>query len=149
MVYIWEFEFFTSSGQVAALPCGDLGYGATFGEDLEEAVESAADFLSCVVDDHLIHGKDLPALEFGHEAEHGGRIIAVAVERSLKDIPAMTAAEAARELGVSTARVAQLVKAGLLDSWKEGQHRMVTLASVEARKEYDPKPGRPRELAFQ
>lgn len=143
MVYIWEFEFFEEDGGFCAIPCGDFGYGATCGDDLEEAVEYAADFLKMAVEDHLIHGKALPAIDFGHEPEHGGRIIAVAVECGLDDVPAMTAAEAARELGVSTARVAQLVRAGLLESWKDGSNRMVSVASVEARKAESPGPGRP------
>lgn len=66
------------------------------------------------------------------------------MSRSLGDIPAMTAADAARELGVSSARVAQLVKAGLLDSWKDGSRRMVSRDSVEARKVEVPKAGRPK-----
>ena len=97
------------------------------------------------VDERLMNGVELPAMEFGHEPEHGGRIIAVAVERSLEDIPAVTASEAARMLGVSTARVAQLVKSNLLDSWKVGGTRMVSVASIEARLEESPKPGRPKE----
>lgn len=148
MVYVWEFEFFESDGCVCAFPCGDFGYGATFGDDLEDAVEMAVDFLSMAVDDHLMNGTELPPMEFGHEPEHGGRIIAVAVERSLDDIPAVTSAEAARMLGVTNARVSQLVKVGLLDSWKVGGTRMVSKASVEARKEYDPKPGRPKEKSL-
>lgn len=145
MVFVWEFEFYESEGCVVAVPCGDLGYGATFGDDLEGAVESAADFLSCVVDDHLVNGAELPPMEFGHEPENGGRVIALAVSRSLSDVPAMTAADAARELGVSSARVSQLIRAGLLESWREGTRRMVSRASVEARKEESPRAGRPRE----
>lgn len=143
MVYIWEFEFFEDDGCVNAFPCGELGRGATFGDDLEDAVESAADFLAEAVDDHLMNGTELPPMSFGHEPERGGRIIAIAVERKLGDIPAMTAADAARELGVSSARVSQLINAGLLDSWKDGTRRMVSRASVEARKECDVRPGRP------
>ena len=56
----------------------------------------------------------------------------------------MTASEAARALGVSTARVAQLINAGSLDSWKDGTKRMVSKASVDARIEYAPKSGRPK-----
>lgn len=115
MVYVCEFEFFDSGRYVDAIPLTFEGEG-TFGADLEDAVESAADWLSGVVDDHLMSGDDMPPMGFGREPEHGGRVIAVAVSRELGDIPAMTAADAARELGVSTARVAQLVKAGLLDS---------------------------------
>ena len=142
MVYVCEFEFFDSGGCVDAVPLTFDGEG-TFGDDLEDAVESAADWLSGVVDDHLMSGEDMPPMSFGHVPEHGGRVIAVAVSRELGDIPAMTAADAARELGVSTARVAQLVGAGLLDSWRDGTKRMVSRASVEARKEYGPRPGRP------
>lgn len=142
MVYVCEFEFFDSGGCVDAVPLTFDGEG-TFGDDLEDAVESAADWLSGVVDDHLMSGEDMPPMSFGHEPEHGGRVIAVAVSRELGDIPAMTAADAARELGVSSARVAQLIGAGLLDSWRDGTKRMVSRASVEARKEYGPRPGRP------
>lgn len=143
MVYVWEFEFFDANGYVDALPCAPFD-GGTFGDTLSDAVESAADWLGCMVDEYLMGNCDLPPMEFGHRPEHGGHIIAVAVERKLEDVPAMTAADAARELGISTARVAQLVKAGLLDSWKDGSKRMVSRASVEARKECGAKPGRPR-----
>ena len=49
MAYVWEFEFFDSGGVVDAVPCGSLGGGGTFGSDLNDAVESAADFLACMV----------------------------------------------------------------------------------------------------
>ena len=145
MVYIWEFEFFEEDGAYCAIPCGDFGYGGTCGGDLVEAVEYAADFLKASVEDMLIKGVDLPPMEFGHEPEHGGRIIAIAVDTSLDAIPSMTASDAARALGVSTARVAQLIKAGMLESWRDGTRRMVSRASVEARLADHPAPGRPRE----
>ena len=148
MLYVCEFEFFDSGGYVDAVPLTFDGEG-TFGDDLEDAVESAADWLACVVDEHLMTGKDMPPMSFGHEPENGGRVIAVAVSRELGDIPAMTAADAARELGVSTARVAQLINSGKLESWRDGTKRMVSKASVDARKKYDHKPGRPtRETAM-
>ena len=46
-------------------------------------------------------GKELPPAELGHEPSHGGRVIAIAASREMSDIPAITAADAARELGVS------------------------------------------------
>lgn len=146
MVYVWEFEFFESNGYMDAVPCPPME-GGTFGDDLEDAVASAADWLGCSVEDHLMNGADLPPMSFGHEPENGGRIIAVAVERELGAIPAMTASDAARELGVSPARIDQLIKAGLLDSWKDGTKRMVSRTSVEARKEDAPRAGRPRAAA--
>ena len=144
MVYVWEFEFYPSNGCIDAVPCGGWGEG-TFGDDLNDAIESAVDWLMETVDDHLMGRCELPAMEFGHKPEHGGRIVAIAVSRELDDIPAMTAAEAARALGVSSARVAQLINSGLLDSWKDGTKRMVSKASVDARIEYAPRSGRPRQ----
>lgn len=146
MTYVWEFEFFDSDGVVNAVPCGSLGGGGTFGSDLNDAVESAADFLACMVDDHLMGGIELPTPDFEHEPQHGGKIIAVAVSRELADIPAITAADAARMLGVSSARVSQLINAGQLDSWKDSSKRMVSRDSIEARLADAPKTGRPKEM---
>lgn len=146
MLYVWEFEFYGSGDYVCAVPAAPLE-GGTFGDDLTDAVESAADWLGGMVEAHLTDGLALPEMRFGLKPEHGGQVIAVAVDRSLGDIPAMTAADAARALGVSTARVAQLCSAGLLDSWKDGSRRMVSRASVEARMEGSPAPGRPKAAA--
>lgn len=142
MLYICEFEFYEADGYMLAEPCNGLGAG-TFGEDLQDAAESAADWLQAMVEDALINEKALPDIAVGHEPTHGGKVIAVAVSCELSAIPAMTAADAARELGVSSARVSQLISAGLLDSWRDGARRMVSRDSVEARKAEAPKPGRP------
>lgn len=146
MVYVWEFEFYKSGKFVTAEPCGGFGEG-TFGDDLEDAVSSAADWLRETVLDSLMGYCELPPMSFGHGPEHGGQIIAVAVDCALGDVPAMTASDAARELGVSPARVDQLIKAGLLESWRDGTKRMVSKSSVEARKEASPRAGRPKASA--
>ena len=73
------------------------------------AVASAADYLACMVDDHLMGGVDLPAPDFGHEPLNGGKIIAIAVSRELGDIPAVTAADAAGRQYALTA-LAQLLR---------------------------------------
>lgn len=142
MVYICEFEFYEADGCICAVPCNRMG-GGTFGDDLNDAVASAADWLTDMVDDALIQGKDLPKPDIGAVPEHGGKIIAIAVSRELSDIPSMTAADAARELGISSARVSQLIKAGVLESWRDGSKRLVSRASVAARAEGQAKPGRP------
>ena len=143
MVYVWEFEFFKSGDCICAWPCPPME-GATFGEDFDDAVDSAVDWLEGMVEAHLTDGLELPERRLGHRPENGGQIIAIAVDRSLADIPAMTAADAARALGVSSARVAQLCKAGLLTSWKDGTKRMVSSDSVKARLADVPAPGRPK-----
>lgn len=143
MLYVCEFEFYEADGCVIAVPCNDMGEG-TFGTDLEDAVESAADWLGCFVEDHLLGYRDLPPMDFGHEPEHGGKVIAVAVDRDLKGVPAMTATEAAKRLGISVPRVSQLAKAGILRAWKDGNRLMVLTESVLAREASESKPGRPR-----
>lgn len=129
-----EFELVDDGGgMVEVWPVG-LG-GATEGRDMRDAVEMAADWLTMAAQDYLMKGKPLPELPLGTEPTRGGKMVAVCVSTSLADIPAVSAADAARLLGVSTARVAQLCKAGLLESWRVGSARMVSLGSVEARLE--------------
>ena len=143
MFYIREFEFYDSEdGYVCAVPFG-MGEG-TFGDDMDDAVESAADYMREYVNDLLIDGKDVPEPTFGNAPEHGGKVIAIAVDCDLAKVDAVSAADAARILGVSRARVAQMCDAGLLQSWKEGGKRLVTRDSVDARLVEQPKAGRPR-----
>jgi len=56
----WQalFEPAEEGGFVVTFP--DLGHGATQGETEEEALEMAADFLSCVVSDYIGSGEPLP-----------------------------------------------------------------------------------------
>jgi antitoxin HicB len=56
----WQalFEPAEEGGFVVTFP--DLGHGATQGETEEEALEMAADFLSCVVSDYIGAGEMLP-----------------------------------------------------------------------------------------
>lgn len=134
MFYLWEFEFFEEGEFVNAFPVDGLE-GGTCGYGLNQAVEYAHDWLATIVDDALMNGKELPEPHFGTEPKHGGKMIVIAVSRNLNDIPAMTAADAARELGLSRARISQLITAGILESWKAGTKRMVSKSSVDARKE--------------
>lgn len=142
MLCIREFEFVPSEDGYLALPF-DLE-GATEGTTLKDAVTMAADWLHLTAPDALLHGRRFPeTASFDNAPREGGRVIAVAVPVELSDAPAMTAAEAARELGVSTARVAQMCAASQLASWRVGGARMVACESVEERKA-SPKPaGRP------
>ena len=78
MIYIREFEFYESDGCMLACPC-DME-GGTFGDGLEDAVQSAADWLRETVDDDLAHGRQTAGGELGHEPEHGGHIVAIAVD---------------------------------------------------------------------
>lgn len=79
-----------------------------------------------------------PLLLFDCEA-----VVTLAVSVELSDVPAVTAAEAAEMLGVSTARVAQLCRDGSLNSWRVGSTRMVSCDSIECRLAARPGAGRP------
>lgn len=145
-IFICDFELLDRGERVVALPVG-LG-GATEGYDFTDAVRMASDWLRETAIGYLISGDEWPDLPLGTSPTRGGRMVTLATDVSLDQIPAVTAAEAARMLGVSTARVAQLVSANNLESWKVGGTRMVSVDSIEARLEEDRKAGRPRrELA--
>lgn len=142
MIYINEFEFFEDEGVICALPFGREG--GTCGADLDEAVRMATDWLYETIKYDLIHGETPQSTGFGHTPLHGGIVIAISVRCNLSDIEAVTAAEAARLLDVSTARIAQMCAKGLLVSWREGRNRKILRESVEARLQSNPQPGRPR-----
>lgn len=78
MIYVREFEFYSSDGYVLAVPC-DMS-GGTFGATLEDAAESAADWLFETIADRLITGKAIPGGKLGHEPVHSGKVIAIAVK---------------------------------------------------------------------
>lgn len=146
MLFVCEFEVFEDEGAWPAIPFLDGG-GATQGTSFDDALRMAAEWLRSVALDYLAKGQEFPECQFGHTPEYGGRVVAVAVEASLEEIPAVTAKEVAGLLGVSTGRVTQLCNAGQLDSWKVGRTRMVSLESVELRLAEERRAGRPRKEA--
>lgn len=145
MLVINEFELFEDEGVFCAFPFDREG--ATCGDTFDDAVAMAADWLYETVKYEAILGQEPPKVSLGHEPAHGGRVVAVAVDFDLNRVDAVTAADAARILGVSTARVAQMCDKGLLTSWRDGSRRMVLRESVDARLEASPQAGRPRKKA--
>lgn len=140
MLFVREFEIVADEGGCLAVPF-DMD-GGTEGETREEAVAMAADWLRATALDSLLHGYALSGGSVGHAPREGGWVNAVAVSVELSDAPAMTSTQAAKELGVSTARVAQMCSTGQLASWKVGSTRMVAVESVEERLAQDPRLGR-------
>ena len=147
MIVIQEFEVYPDpEGGYAVEPCGLAG--ATEGDTYEEAVEMAVDWLRVHALAALEHGTEFEGSGLGHTPCHGGMVVTVATNVELSDIPAVTAAEAAEMLGVSTARVAQLCRDGSLNSWKVGSTRMVSRDSIEYRLAAKPEAGRPCKAAM-
>ena len=142
--YVCEFEFEQDGDWILCWPFWPGRVDGTQGEDFDDAIEMAVDWLHTMVLDYLMRGEELPRFPLNNKPRHGGRVVVVAIEASLDEVPAVTASEAAGLLGVSDARVAQLCKAGHLDSWKVGRTRMVALESVQLRLAEERRAGRPR-----
>ena len=116
----------------------------TEGEDIAEAIEMGADALWLMIDDYLQLDKPLPKPTYPEE--HEGLLVAISVdvdtERGL-----LTTKMAAGLLGVSDARVRQMVCSGQLASKKIGRDNYVYLWSIRERQANLPRPGRPRKKA--
>lgn len=143
-MYLCAFELVKDGERVLAWPFWPGRADCTEGYDFDDAVSMAADWLHTLVLHYLAQGKEVPKSKLEQVPARGGQIIIVAVDASLRDVPAVTAAEAASRLGISTARVAQLCKSGELESWREGATRMVSEESIEYRIASAPHAGRPR-----
>lgn len=127
-----EFEMVHEEGRYI---CYAFGLGAgTEGLSRADAIAMCVDYVRGYAQDFLVCDEPMPSLPLGNEPKQGGSILVVSVDTSLADVPAMSSSEAARALGLSRQRVAQLCDAGLLESWRVGATRMVSVASVEARK---------------
>ena len=144
MLYIYEFEVFEDKGMLLAFPY-DME-GGTQGEDFRDVCESAADWLHAEAEARLLNGVGFPEATFDNEPRNGGRNIIVAVDASKEAICKVSAARAAKMLGVTPGRVSQMISAGILEAFKDddGVHTWVTLNSVEARIAEKPKAGRPK-----
>lgn len=122
----------------------DFEGGYTDGDDMEDAVTMAEEVLWLLIDDYLQLDKPLPKPTYPQD--HEGLLVAVSVdvdtERGM-----LTTRMAASMLGVSDARVRQMVGSGQLASKKQGRDNYVYLWSVKERLNNPPKQGRPRKSA--
>lgn len=122
----------------------DFENGYTCGDDMEDAVAMAAEVLWLLVDDYLQLNKPLPKPTY--PSEHEGLLVAISVdvdtERGM-----LTTRMAASMLGVSDARVRQMICSGQLAAKKQGRDNYVYLWSVRERLDNPPKPGRPKKSA--
>lgn len=116
----------------------------TEGEDVAEAINMGADLLEIMLDDYLQLDKPLPKPTYPEK--HEGLLVAISVDVSTER-GLLTTKMAACELGVSDARVRQMVCSGQLASKKIGRDNYVYLWSVKERLNNPPKPGRPKKSA--
>lgn len=145
-MYICEFELVEDGGWLLCWPFWPGRCDGTQGETLDDALEMSADWLKTMMLDCLMKGKEAPRFALGNMPRRGGRVVAIAVDASLSEVPAVTEKEAAERLGISHARVSQLCRNKTLDSWKVGRTRMVSVESIEMRRVSAPCAGRPKRV---
>ena len=118
----------------------------TCGDTYVEAVAMAADAARTWVASALRHGEAIPAY-CRAETPAGAERACVVFDADpswIVEGPVVSAAEAARRLGVSAGRVTHMLDAGQLDGYRSGRRTYVTLASIEARNAAPRPAGRPR-----
>lgn len=142
MLHVYEFEVFEDEGWLLAFPY-DLE-GGTQGKTMREVAEMAADWLQGEMEHRALKDIPFPEPTFGNKPRHGGENMIVAVNAGLDTVETVTAGEAAEMLGVSRPRVSQMLKTGQLEGHSKGRATLVTVASVKARLDEKPRPGRPR-----
>ena len=143
-MYTYEFEMWRGENEWCIAPLSLPG--ATQGVDVEDACESAADLLREIVRDYLMKGERPPAPTFDNTLEHDGMRVVISVDVSLDDVTKVSAAEAARMIGVTPSRITAMISSGLLDGWRDGRNTWVTESSVNARMAESHKAGRPRKI---
>ncbi len=118
----------------------------TQGEDIKDAVDSAADLLYTLIPALLSEGDTLPDASFEHEIEDGSMAMGVMVvcDENTPEEEYMSVQNAADIIGVSKPRVYAMVRDGVLDSSKVGSSVLVATSSVRDRANGKHPVGRPR-----
>lgn len=139
---VYEFEIVQDEGWYVASPY-DLP-GGTQGEDFEDLCLMVADWLKTTLEDFDMRDETPPRPTFGNAPRHGGTNMVFAVQAGRETVEKVTASEAARLLGVTPARITQMLASARLIGYRDGRNTYVTMDSVRARLEERPRGGRPR-----
>lgn len=129
----------------------DLPGCLTSGDDYMDAAAMAADAGKTYIASMLAHGDAIP-LAARHNTPSGCESIYVFFEvdeNYLVEGDVVSAAQAARDLGVSPGRITHMIDAGQLDAYRQGRRTFVSVASIERRKRERHPAGRPRKSALE
>ena len=146
MVYAYEAQFEYDAEDACWYVSFEQFDGAfTDAETVGDAAIAATEVLTLYVTEYLEQGWELPAPTF-HEPPFS--VVCIEVdERTIELTKCLTYGQATEELGISQPRVSQLVKSGRLEAREFDGKKMVTIASVNARKANPPAPHRPKREA--
>lgn len=114
------------------------------GDTLFEAVENVSNSLEVCLSEFKDQGLEFPVPCVVEQTEGEVVYMCIDIEDIHLSAPTMTAAEAARELGVTKGRVSQLISSGKLVGERLAEGTNVTVASVEAYKASPRRAGRPK-----
>lgn len=142
MLHIYEFEVYKGENNFIVEPF-DFN-GATQGVDIKDAYESTFDWLKTTLEDYIIRNIEPPKATYQNKPLHNGYIIVVGVNVGIETINRVSAAEAARMLEVSPARISQLASNHQLETLKRGGTVWVTVDSINQRLAEMPSAGRPK-----
>lgn len=119
----------------------------TDGSTMTEASKNASDVLRLMLAEYIYAGMTLPSTG---DMDGCNAVFTVEVtDDFITETQCMSFSQAAEELGVSKGRISQMVKSGQLELFEHRGKRMVTIASVNARQNQQPKAGRPRKVGNQ
>lgn len=121
----------------------DLPECYTDGDDMNDAVTMAAEAMELVIESYIDNGHEVPRPSFDIEAPDGARLALVSADIDGTN-RLVTSHDAATMLGVSDARVRQLLLSGKLAGCKQGRDNYVYLWSVRERLNAPRASGRPR-----
>lgn len=130
----------------------DLPGCVSEGDTITEAAAMIADAMKTYVAALLKEGKGVPLSSIGHACESKDTVLSIFFETDESYIVSgevVSAAQAARDLGVSPGRVTHMINAGLLDAYRSGRRTFVTKDSIAKRKANKRSAGRPRKEALE
>lgn len=118
----------------------------TCGDSYIDAITMAADAARTWVASSLCDGARIPAYK-KEEAPAGSERACICFDSDpswVVEGPVVSAAQAARELGITPARITHMLATGQLEGFRNGRRTFVTQESVDARKAVPHPAGRPR-----
>ncbi len=128
----------------------DLDGCYTCGDDFMDAIAMAADAAKTFIATLMKYGDPIPAPAM-HDTPDGDKTVWISFETDPSYIVegnVVSAAQAARELGVSAGRITHMLDAGLLDGYRNGRRTYVTEESIRARMAAPRSAGRPKKAAM-
>ncbi len=120
----------------------DLPECYTDGDSFEDAISMAGEAMELVIESYIDNARTLPSPSLEYEPKKGERVAFVSCNID-EENRLVNSHSAASLLGVSDARVRQLIRSGQLESKKQGRDNYVYLWSVRDRLNAPRSAGRP------